>query len=245
MPIFHPRPGAQSYGHDIGVLLIDCVNPFPPGDVGNAYSYRYPVLFHTIPDVTIEALLDRGDTSLMPNVLEAARHLERHGVRAITSDCGYMLHFQHLIAGAVRVPVMLSPLLQLPFIGATLGPDRAIGVICAKAPRLTPELLAHAWPSPTCPVHVAGLQDSAAFRVPIMEETGALDTDAVEADVVAIARDLVRRHPAIGALLLECSNIPLYSRAVQRATGLPVFDFMTMIDHVRAACVQRTYDGGY
>jgi hypothetical protein len=245
MPIYHPRPGAHSYGHDIGVLLIDCVNPFPPGDVGNASSYNYPVLFHTIRDVTIEALLDRGDTSLMPNVLKAAQYLEAHGVKAITSDCGYMLHFQHLIAGAVKVPVMLSPLLQLPFIGATLGQGRAIGVICAKKPRMTPELLARAWPNPTCPIHVAGLEGSAAFRVPIMEESGPLDTDAVEADVVAIARDLVREHPEIGVLLLECSNIPLYSHAVQRATGLPVFDFMTMINQMHAACVQRPYAGSY
>ncbi|MBW7921110.1 MAG: aspartate/glutamate racemase family protein [Rubellimicrobium sp.] len=245
MPIYKVRPHAESYGHDIGILLIDCRTPFIPGDVGNATSYRYPVLYRTVPDVTLDRLINRGDLSLTGNVLATARGLEAVGVRAITSDCGYMLHFQKQVAAAVSIPVMLSPLLQLPFVESLLGDDAAIGIICANRQRLTPDLLAIALPNPRLPVHVAGLETCPNFRGPILDETDTLDSDAIEAEVVAAASQLCDAHPAIGAIVMECSNLPPYAHAVQAATGRPVFDFLTMIDHVRAATRRRRYAGHY
>jgi len=245
MPIYKVRPHAESYGHDIGILLIDCRTPFIPGDVGNATSYPYPVLYRTVPDVTLDRLINQGDLSLTENVLATARSLELAGVRAITSDCGYMLHFQKQVAAAVSIPVMLSPLLQLPFVESLLGPDAAIGIICANRRRLTPELLAIALPDPRLPVHVAGLEDCPNFRGPILDETDTLDSDAIEAEVVAAAAALCREHPRIGAIVLECSNLPPYAHAVQAETGRPVFDFLTMIDHVRSASRRTRYAGNY
>ena len=46
----------------------------------------------------------------------------------------------------------------------------------------------------------------------------------MEADVVAAARRLRARRADVGALLLECANMPPSRRAVAAATGLPVFD---------------------
>ncbi|WP_334176791.1 aspartate/glutamate racemase family protein [Pseudoxanthobacter sp.] len=243
--VLRARPGAQSYGHDIGILMIECLNPFIPGDVGNAWSYRYPVLYRTITDVSIERLIEHSDLSLLPKVIEAAQDLERHGVAAITSDCGYMLLFQDDLARAINIPVMLSSLLQLPFIGSILGPERSIGIVCANAPRLTPALLARAWPNPTRRLHIAGLERASAFRHAILDEKGSIDVAAVEAEVVAAACALTEAHPDIGAILLECSNIPPYAHAVQAATGRPVFDFLTMIDLVRSAGRREPPKGWY
>lgn len=245
MPVFKTRPQAESYGHDIGILLIDCRTPFIPGDVGNASSYGYPVLYRTVPDVTLEALIERGDLSHSGMVIDAALALQAHGVRAITSDCGYMLHFQDQVAAALDVPVMLSSLLQLPFVASTLGPAQAVGVICANRRRLTDDLLARAWPSPDRAIHVAGLEDCPNFRGPILDETDTLDSDLIEAEVVGTAAALCEAHPEIGAILLECSNLPPYAHAVQARTGRPVFDFITMIDHMRAATRRRPFVGHY
>ncbi len=245
MPIYKTRPGAESYGHDIGVILIDCRTPFIPGDVGNASSYSYPVLYQTVPDVTLGRLIEQGDLSLTANVLATARELEAAGVRAITSDCGYMIHFQKQVAAAVSIPVMLSPLLQLPFIQSLLRPDQRVGVVCANAGRLTPDLLTIAHPHAERAPAVVGLENAPNFRGPILDETDTLDSDAIEAEVVEAARRLCRDNPDVGAILLECSNLPPYASAVQRATGLPVFDFMTMIDYVRAAGRRNPYKGTY
>ncbi|WP_250482313.1 aspartate/glutamate racemase family protein [Caballeronia sp. GACF5] len=245
MKTYRVRPGAQSYGHDIGIIMMYCTCPFPPGDVGNAYSYEYPVLFRTVHGVTIDGLLNRGDRSHVSEVIAVARSLEQEGVKAITSDCGYMLEYQEEVAAAVNIPVMLSSLLQLPFIASILGPQQEIGIICANSEGLSDRLLSRAYPERTRRVHIVGMQDQPAFRQAILDEQGILDFESVEAETVAVARSLIEKHPAIGALLLECSDLPQYSHAVQQAVKLPVFDFLTMIDYVRSACARKPYTGGY
>ena len=195
MPIYNVRPNAESYGHDIGILLIDCRTPFVPGDVGNATSFGYPVLYRTVPDVTLDRLIEQGDLSLTDKVVETARALEASGVTAITSDCGYMMHFQETVAAAVSIPVMLSSLLQLPFISSLLGPDQAVGIVCANRARLTDELLTKANPNGRVLVHVAGLENRPNFRGPILDETGSLDSDAIEMEVVETAEGLCNVHP--------------------------------------------------
>ncbi|CAN7720611.1 aspartate/glutamate racemase family protein (plasmid) [Aminobacter sp. NyZ550] len=245
MPIYKVRREAECYGHDIGILLIDCRTPFIPGDVGNAYTYDYPVLYKTVPDVTLTRLIDEGDLSLTDRVVETARALEASGVAAITSDCGYMMHFQELVAEAVSIPVMLSSLLQLPFIGSLLGPKQSIGLLCANKERLTEDLLARAYPNQPVKIHVAGMERMPNFRGPMLDETDTLDSDAIEREMLATVDHMLAGHPDIGAFLLECSNMPPYAAAIHRHTGRPVFDFVTMINHVAAAVMPKIYSGRY
>jgi hypothetical protein len=50
-------------------------------------------------------------------------------------------------------------------------------------------------------------------------------------------------HPDIEALVFECSDLPPLGKAVQEATGILVFDFITMIRWVYTAVVQQSYRG--
>ena len=77
----------------------------------------------------------------------------------------------------------------------------------------------------------------------ILHSRGQFDYDGLEAEVVEGARRLVAQHPDIGALLLECSDMPPFAAAVQRAVRLPVFDFITMIRWIYSAVVQKPYEG--
>jgi hypothetical protein len=90
-----------------------------------------------VPGATLERLTGPGDDIL----ILASKKMERMGVRAITSDCGYMVRYHERIADAVDVPVILSSLVQLPMLETTIGPDKRIGIICAVKKYLTPELL--------------------------------------------------------------------------------------------------------
>lgn len=69
-----------------------------------------------------------------------------------------------------------------------------------------------------------------AFRAAILEQTAPVRPHRIAAEVVAAAADLHVRHPQIRALLVECTNLPPYRRAIARATGLPVFDALTLCD---------------
>ena len=77
----------------------------------------------------------------------------------------------------------------------------------------------------------------------MLDECGTLDVEAVEHEVVEAALQVQEEHPDVGALLLECSDLPPYSAAVQAATGLPVFDWIGFINYVHQGVVAQAYTG--
>lgn len=236
------RPRQSWYGETIGILILDALYPCVPGNVGNATTYRYPVRYHEVPGASIDRLLNQADPSLCNAFIDAARELQDCGVKAITGACGFMALFQREVQAALDVPVLLSSLMQIPFISATTG--RPVGVITANAERLKQEHFVACGVSPDTQVIVRGMQNSPEFRTAILEEKGTLDSAAIEREVTAIARKMQEEHPEIGAILLECSDLPPYAWRIQRETGLPVFDFITMIDYVAASFTRQTYSGG-
>ena len=53
---------AESYGYSIGVLLVNCKGtPFIPGDVANASTYDFPILYRTINDLSLDELFAGKD----------------------------------------------------------------------------------------------------------------------------------------------------------------------------------------
>jgi hypothetical protein len=61
-----------------------------------------------------------------------------------------------------------------------------------------------------------------------------MDLEQARQDVVSAALRLVKRHPGVRHLVLECANMPPYRQAVAQATGRPVHDLETLLlDHVR------------
>ncbi len=244
MATYTTRRGARNYGQAIGILQLDCSLPFIPGDVDNASTYRYPVLYKVVPGLSTAACL-RGAPDLAAAAVEAAVALEGQGVRAIASDCGFMLQFQGAVREAVRVPVMLSSLLQLPIVASGFAPTRPIAIITADANNLTADFLARSGVGVRNKVIIRGLQDEPEFKGAVLEEKGSIDAARVEAELLGVCRQVREEHRDLAAILLECSMLPPYSRALQDALGVPVFDFVTMIDYLYAATHQRRYEGFY
>lgn len=244
MPLYRVRNPRQSwYGESIGILILNAAYPCIPGNVGNATSFDFPVRYRVVREASIDRLLNRRDRALIQPFIDAARELAAEGVKAITGACGFMALFQREIAAAVDIPVFMSSLLQIPFMHHITAPGRRIGVITANADVLTGDHFAAVGVSPDIPLAVAGMQGCDEFRQAVLEEKGTLDSDKMQAEVVTVAEDLIRRHPDIGAILLECSDLPPFAHAVQAVTERPVFDFITMIRHVHGALNPRPYIG--
>lgn len=244
MAIYRTRRGARNYGFAVGILQLDCSLPFIPGDVDNATTYRYPVLYKVVPGLSTAACL-RGAPDLAAAAVAAAKELEVQGVHAISSDCGFMLQFQEAVREAVRIPVSMSSLVQLPLIASSLAASRPIAVVTADSANLTPDFLARAGISVPNQLIIRGLQDRPEFKTAVFDEKGSIDAELVEGEVVALCRQIKDEHRSLGAILLECSMLPPYAKAVQDAVGLPVFDFVTMIDYLYAATHRQKYEGSY
>jgi hypothetical protein len=123
-----------------------------------------------------------------------------------------------------------------------LKPEQRVGILCADEPSITPALLQANGVGQEIPIAVLGLGDQPQFSN-ILHSRGVFDYDAIELEVVRGAQHMRAEYDDLGAILLECSDMPPFAHAVQCAVGLPVFDFITMIRWVYHAVVQRPYDG--
>jgi Asp/Glu/hydantoin racemase len=61
-----------------------------------------------------------------------------------------------------------------------------------------------------------------------------LDRAAVEGEAIAAGRALLARHPAVDTIVLECTNLPPYKAALQRALGIPVHDVLDLLKDFHA-----------
>lgn len=243
--IYKAQKGRDLYGAPVGIIVMDCLIPYPPGTPGNPSSFGFPVLYEVVRGATMESLIYMPDKALAEPFLAAGRRLIAQGVRAVFGNCGFMVLFQEQMAAEMPVPVFMSSLLQLPLVGRGLAKGQAVGIISARAASLTPRHLEIALAGATVATHVTGLENKPAFKAAVHDQCGTLDFDAVEAEVVAAACDLVAAHPEIGALLFECTDLPPYAFAVQQATGLPVFDASTLINFGAASVMRRRFRGLY
>jgi Asp/Glu/hydantoin racemase len=240
--LYHRKSLQVSYGETIGILLLDSPVPFIPGDVANATTYDFPVRFKKVPGFSVEKALGR-DESIYPDLLKAARDLKENGVRAVTGDCGFMAAYQNRLKKDLGIPVFLSSLLQIPFIRQIIPDDKKIGVITASNQNLTPSFLELIGIQDMSGLAIEGLENSPEFKSAVLDEKGSIDTQKIQAEVVNAARRLTQEGKNVNAILLECSVLPPYAQAIQNATGLPVFDYITMINYVFNAVVKKPYNG--
>jgi Asp/Glu/hydantoin racemase len=220
--------GKAIYGAPLGILMLEARFPRIPGDMGNGTTWPFPVLYRVVRGASPARVVLEGARGLLPDFIAAAQELVALGAEAITTNCGFLSLFQREIAAAVKVPVATSALMQVPWVQATLPEGKRVGVITVSGSSLTPAHLAAA--SVPLDTPMIGTESGREFfRVLILAEKEDLDVGQAEADIVDAGRELVRRHPEIGALVLECTNMPPYAAALQAALGLPVYDIYSMI----------------
>ena len=235
------RGGKSVYGAPLGILMLDARFARVPGDMGNATTWPFPVLYRVVSGASPEKVVLQGAQGLLEDFIEAARELVRQGAEAITTSCGFLALYQKELADAVSVPVATSSMMQVPWVQAVLPPGRRVGIVTASASTLTPAHLAGAGVPLDTPV-VGTENGREFFRVLVKAEKNDLDVDLARDDVVDAARALVSAYPDVGALVLECTNMPPYAAAVSDAVGLPVFDIYSMITWFQAGLRPRRFD---
>ena len=234
------RGGKALYGAPLGILMLEARFPRIPGDMGNATTWPFPVLYSVVRGASPEKVVLQGARGLLPDFIASAKELVRLGAEALTTNCGFLSLFQQEIAEATGVPVATSSIMQVPWVQATLAPGRRVGIVTISGSTLTPAHLSAIGVPLDTPF--TGTENGREFfRVLIKGEKDDMDVSLAQQDVVDAARELVSRHPDVGAIVLECTNMPPYAAAVQAAVGLPVYDIYSMITWFHAGLRPRMF----
>lgn len=133
------------------------------------------------------------------------------------------------LAAELPIPIATSSLIQIPSILAWLAPSKKIGVITYNETQLGPLHFERLGISKehAARCRVRGAPAGGSLRE-LVGMRGTYNFYDVEAEMVEVARQLVKDHPDVGAIVLECTQMPPYAEAVQKAVGLPVYDVYTM-----------------
>src|SRR5690242_17151057 len=234
------KGGKALYGAPLGILMLEARFPRIPGDMGNAVTWPFPVLYRVVKGATPERVVLNAAAGLLDDFRAAAVELVDQGAEAITTNCGFLSLFQAELAAHVNVPVATSSLIQVPWVQATLPPGKRVGIITVSAASLTPRHLAAAGVPLDTPF--VGTEDGREFfRVLIRGEKQDMDVDLAAADILDAGRELVSRHPDVGAIVLECTNMPPYAAALRETLGQPVFDIYSLICWFHAGLRPREF----
>ncbi|HJQ57846.1 MAG TPA: aspartate/glutamate racemase family protein [Vineibacter sp.] len=214
--------GKAVYGARLGILMLEARFPRIPGDMGNGETWPFPVMYRVVRGASPDRVVRQGATGMLDAFKEAALDLVRLGCDGITTNCGFLSIYQKDLAAHVGVPVATSSLLQIPFVQSLLPPGRRVGVLTVNAATLTPAHFEAVGVDPATPV--VGADGRREFTRALIDNEGALDVAAAELDILDAGRELVAKHPDVGAIVLECTNMGPYAAALQSELRLPVYD---------------------
>ena len=75
----------------------------------------------------------------------------------------------------------------------------------------------------------------------ILRDALELDVEAARQDNVDAAKELVSRHPDLGAIVLECTNMTPYAADIRAATGLPVYSMVSFVSWFQSGLTPREW----
>lgn len=204
--------------------MLDTSFARPVGDAGNSLSWPFTVLIERVPGAFAEPVVTGRFADVRP-FIEAGRSLVNRGAVALTTTCGFLVRHQRQLQNAFTIQVLTSTLTQFAHLRAALG-GRRVAILTIDAAALDSAVRAAAdIPDDSL---VFALARNSHFVSAILRGTVALDIVQAETEWVNLTVSCQRQHPDIGLWLFECANMPPYAAAVTRATGLPVYDALTL-----------------
>ena len=231
--------GKALYGARVGILMLEARFPRIPGDMGNGSTWPFPVLFKVVQGASPDRMVRQRAEGLLDAFKQAASELVALGADGITTTCGFLSLYQRELAAHVQVPVATSSLMQVPLVAATLPPGKRVGIITISAASLTAEHLKAAGVALDTPV--VGTDGGREFSRAIINDEERLDAAAAERDILDAGETLLRQHPEVGAIVLECTNMTPYAAALRDHLRLPVHSIYSFVNWFHAGLSPRDF----
>ena len=109
--------------------------------------------------------------------------------------------------------------------------NQKVGIITARRQSLTLAHLAGVGIEAD-PLAIVGMEDAREFSAVFLGGQPTLNESQCRREMRLAARQLIETHPDVGAIVLECTNMPPYADTVRQTTGLPVFDAVTQVNYM-------------
>ncbi|MBB4302809.1 hypothetical protein GGD81_001845 [Rhodobium orientis] len=234
----HPRQKTY-YGVSLGILMVNSTFQRYLGDIGNAMTWDFPVQYKIVTDAVPSKMTDLHNVSLLDPFKRAADELVAAGVDGITTTCGFLSIYQRELADHCPVPVATSSLLQVPMVERLLPSGKKVGVMTYNGDVLNGPYLEAVGIAQDTPV--VGVPQDSNFVRWIKQGDTSVSYETLKEEVVATAKRFVADNPEIGAIVLECTNLAPFASYIVEATGLQVFDTVTMVNAFQASLKPRRY----
>src|SRR5258707_3537472 len=125
--------GKAVFGARLGILMLEARFPRIPGDMGNAGTWPFPVLYKVVTGASPQRVVTQKAEGLLPAFLAAAAELGQLVADGITTNSGFLSLYQAELARHVGVPVATSSMMQAPFIQSLLPPAKRAGALPIRA----------------------------------------------------------------------------------------------------------------
>ena len=129
--------------------------------------------------------------------------------------------------------------MQIPFVERLLPPEKRVGVLTFSAALLGPDHLAAAGAPPDTPV--VGTERGREFWRVMAHDEVTLDIAAARQDILVAGEELVTEHPEVGAVVLECTNMVPFARALRQRLHMPVYDIYSFVTWFHAGLSPRGF----
>ena len=240
-------PGRNVSGVTIGLCQMRANLPMMPGNMGNASTFDFPMLYR---EMNVDNVMDVMEPEMTKNftdgIVEAAKWLELQGVSAIMGNCGFFGHYQKVVQERIDTPFFSSSLMMLPMMVQSLPRNKKVGVLTANGP-----LLASGQAMENCGlsrelqasrVVVEGCENDPEFAYAMSAE-GKFNASRMERDILEGIKRLLKKDKDIAMILLECTELPPHAVAVQKMVKMPVWDYTSLTNWVYSGCVRRPFVG--
>jgi len=130
--------------------------------------------------------------------------------------------------------------MQVPMVYLMLKQSQKVGIITIYSRSLTKKHLS-AVGVDKVPHIIAGTEGEEEFTRVILDDEIEMDVEKSRDELIKVAKRMILNYPDVGAIVLECTNMPPYAAAIQKETGLPIFDIYTLVSMVYQAVVRKNF----
>lgn len=240
------KGGKNIYGYPIGIIALETDFPRIIGDIGNALTWDFPVLYNIVKGSTPTEIVEKKPNPKWLNCfVKSAQELERMGVQAITTTCGFLALYQEELSNSVNIPLYTSSIIQIPLIYRMLKKQQKIGIITINSKALTKQHLSNVGID-SVPLVIYGAEKTSEFiNVFYFRKKISIDIKKAEKELVGLARKMLKEHPEVGAIVLECTNMPSYASSIQEEVRLPIFDIYTLTTMMYESICRKSFLNRY